>query len=226
VTLGYLIRTIWFVTPEMIAGAPKWLDTDRWDIVAKVAPSPGSAPRTDMDSLIVMVRGLLEDRFRLKTHMEERVVRAYTLTAPKPKLQKADPANRTGCKEGPGADGKDPRLTNPARSRLVTCRNITMAQFADQLPNVANAMNQLNTNIRSTVADSTGLSGAWDFTLSFTNGTGAQPAGAVSADSADPNGTLSLDEAISNQLGLKLELTKRPAQVLVIDHMEQQPTEN
>jgi uncharacterized protein (TIGR03435 family) len=213
----------------MIVDAPKWLDTDRWDIVAKVSSVQGSAPRTDMDSMIVMVRALLEDRFRLKTHMEERVVRAYTLTASKPKLQRADPANRTGCKEGPGADGKDPRLTNPARSRLVTCRNMTMAQFADQLPNIANALNQLNTNIRSTVADSTGLSGAWDFTLSFTNGMGVQPAASappVGAEPADPNGALSLDEAISSQLGLKLELTKRPAPILVIDHVEQKPTEN
>jgi uncharacterized protein (TIGR03435 family) len=229
VTLSYLIQTIWFVTPEMIVDAPKWLDTDRWDIVAKVSSVQGSAPRTDMDSMIVMVRALLEDRFRLKTHMEERVVRAYTLTASKPKLQRADPANRTGCKEGPGADGKDPRLTNPARSRLVTCRNMTMAQFADQLPNIANALNQLNTNIRSTVADSTGLSGAWDFTLSFTNGMGVQPAASappVGAEPADPNGALSLDEAISSQLGLKLELTKRPAPILVIDHVEQKPTEN
>ncbi len=84
VTLSYLIQTIWFVTPEMIVDAPKWLDTDRWDIVAKVSSTPGSAPRTDMDSLTVMVRGLLEERFRLKTHIEERAVRAYTLTAPNP----------------------------------------------------------------------------------------------------------------------------------------------
>ena len=37
---------------------------------------------------------------------------------------------------------------------------------------------------------------------------------------------LSLPEAISKQLGLKLELEKRPAPVLVIDHVEQKPTEN
>ena len=60
--------------------------------------------------MIEMVRQLLEDRFKLTTHMEEQVVPAYTLTAPKPKLQKADPASRTGCKEGPGADGRDARI--------------------------------------------------------------------------------------------------------------------
>ena len=43
---------------------------------------------------------------------------------------------------------------------------------------------------------------------------------------ADPNGGLTLEEAIDKQLGLKLEVHKRPEKVLVIDHMEEQPTEN
>ena len=69
----------------------------------------------------------------------------------------------------------------------------------------------------------------YDFTLSFSaigimqnslQGPG-QPGGA-----ADPNGALSLPDAVSKQLGLKLELEKRAAPVLVIDHVERQPTEN
>lgn len=229
-TLSFMIQTIWFLTPDMIVGAPAWLDKNRWDISARVATTPGSGPPTDMDSMIAMVRTLLEDRFRLKTHMEDRVVPAYTLTAAKPKLQKADPMNRTGCKEGPGADGKDPRLTNPARSRLVTCRNMTMAQFASQLPGIANALNQLNGPIHSTVQDSTGLDGAFDFTVNFTpgmfvipNGGPPQPAGDAPSD---PNGALSIIEAINSQLGLKLAVEKRVRPVLVIDHIESQPTEN
>jgi uncharacterized protein (TIGR03435 family) len=220
-TLSFLIQTIWFITPEMIAGAPKWLDTDRWDITAKVSAAPGAAPQTDMDSLIVMVRALLEDRFKLRTHMEQRVVPAYTLTASKPKLQRADPSSRAGCKEGPGPDGKDPRIANPALSRLITCRNLTMAQFAEFLPNMANALNLLNGYLRSPVLDSTGLKGAYDFTLSW-----SQPAAPGAAVSPDPNGAVSLFEAISQQLELKLELEKRPASVLVIDHIEQKPTDN
>jgi uncharacterized protein (TIGR03435 family) len=237
-TLSFLIQTIWFVTPDGIPGAPKWLDTDRWDITAKVAAVPGSPPQTDMDSLIVMVRALLEDRFQLKTHTEERVVPAYTLTAPKPKLQKANPEVRAGCKEGPGADGKDPRITNPALSRLVSCRNVTMAQFAELLPNIANALSPLSGGyLRSAVLDSTGLGGAYDFTLSFSpwsavqnggpgrnGGPGQEAAGGAIA--SDPNGALSLFDAIDKQLGLKLELVKRPAEVLVIDHIQQKPTGN
>jgi uncharacterized protein (TIGR03435 family) len=100
---------------------------------------------------------------------------------------------------------------------------MTMAQFAEQLPQ------QVNGYVHSAVLDKTGLTDAYDFTLSF-SGIGilqnslqgpGQPGGA-----ADPNGALSLPDAVSKQLGLKLELEKRPAPVLVIDHVEQKPTEN
>lgn len=219
-TMSYLIQTIWFLTPEQIVGAPKWFDTQRWDITAKVATAAGGTPQTDMDSLIAMVRTLLEERFKLKTHFEERIAPAYTLTAVKPKLQRADVSERTGCKEGPGVDGKDPRVTNPARSRLATCRNITMAEFAEFLPNLANALNQLNGVIRSAVTDATGLEGRYDFTLNW-----SQP-GAAPAGGTDPNGTITIEEAIASQLGLKLEMTRRPTQVLVIDHVEEKPVEN
>jgi uncharacterized protein (TIGR03435 family) len=237
-TLSYMIQTIWFLTPEMVAGAPKWFDTDRWDIVAKVAAEPGSAPRTDLDSMIAMVRELLEDRFKLKTHMEDRVVPAYTLTPlstnVSPKLQKANPLGRTGCKEGPGADGKDPRISNPVLSRLVSCRNMTMAQFAEFLPGIANVLNPLNPTLRSSVLDSTGLDGAYDFTLSFSPtaiytappGAALAPPPSPGDGPSDPNGAISLFEAIGRQLGLRLALQKRRAPVLVIDHAERKPSDN
>jgi uncharacterized protein (TIGR03435 family) len=224
-TLGYLIQTIWFVTPDMMVGAPKSLDTERWDISGKLAASPGSTAPTDMDSMIAAVRTLLEDRFQLKTHTEQRVAPVLTLSAAKPKLQKADPSVRSGCKDGPGPDGKDPRLTNPANSRLVSCRNITMAQFAKLLPTIANALNPLNGIVRSPVIDATGIDGAWDFTLNFA------PALAITNDApesvpSDPNGKLSLAEAIAGQMGLKLSVEKRETTVLVIDHVEPRPTDN
>lgn len=224
ITMSYLIQTIWFVTPDMVAGAPQWFDTQRWDIAAKVASTPDSAPPTDLDSMMTMVRTLLEDRFKLKTHREEHTVPAYTLTAEKPKLHEANPSNRTGCTEGPGADNKDPRITNPALSRLVTCTNITMTEFAAQLPGIANRLNLLNGPIRSTVLDSTGIRGAWDFTLSFSSDSG--PATLAGDGAPTPDGKISLAEALTQQSGLKLQMTKRPASVLVIDHVEPTPTEN
>jgi uncharacterized protein (TIGR03435 family) len=106
---------------------------------------------------------------------------------------------------------------------------MTMAQFADQLPQVANGY------VHAAVLAKTGLTGAYDFTLSFSasgilqngvSGPGQAPPQSGAATAADPNGALSLPDAVSRQLGLKLELEKRPAPVLVIDHVEQKPTEN
>ena len=200
------------------------MDEDRWDITAKmISTDPGQPPQADPETRTKLMVKLLEDRFRLKMHYEDRVVPAYTLSSVKPKMAKADPATRTGCYEGPGPDGKDPRMANPVLSRLLYCRNMTMAQFAEQLPQ------QVNGYVHSAVLDKTGLTDAYDFTLSFSaygilqeslRAPGQPGAG------AEPTGALSLSEAIGKQLGLKLDLEKRPAPVLVIDYVEQKPTEN
>jgi uncharacterized protein (TIGR03435 family) len=173
-----------------------------------------------------MFQALLIDRFRMKVHYEERPVSGYVLTAGKPKLQKADPANRTGCHEGPGADGKDPRTATPVLSRLLTCQNMAIAQLAELLPNLANGY------VHTPVLDSTGLTDPYDFTLSFSavgvlqNGVPGQQPAAGSENASDPSGGVSLPDAMNKQLGIKMELRKRPMQVLVIDHVEEKPTEN
>jgi uncharacterized protein (TIGR03435 family) len=223
-TLARIIQEYHEVTAEMMQGMPKFMDEDRWDITGKmVSTDPGQPPQGDPDTRAKLITKLLEERFKLKMHWEERVAPAYTLTSVRPKMAKADPAARTGCTEGPGPDGKDPRIANPVLSRLMYCRNITMAQFAEILPQQGYGY------VNTAVLDKTGLTDAYDFTLSFSNfgiereglQRQNQPGGA-----ADPLGTLSLYEAISKQLGLKLELEKRPTPVLVIDRVEQKPTEN
>jgi uncharacterized protein (TIGR03435 family) len=229
VPVKFLIEQAWELTDEMMDGAPKWMDSDRYDIVAK-APIPD----LDIDDVWTMLRALVVERFQLKTHTEDRPVTAYTLVAVKPKMKKADPASRMKYKEGPAADGKDPRNTTPILSRLVTCQNMTMAQFAEKLKDIAPGY------IRTPVLDATGLEGGYDFTLSFSAvGLTQRPAGQangpvapgappvdVAAAASDPTGAVTLFEAIEKQLGLKLEAKKRPVPVLVIDHAEQKPTEN
>jgi uncharacterized protein (TIGR03435 family) len=228
--LKNLILLAWDLnSDDLLAGAPKSLETARYDITAEAPPPPPGA-EVDIDDLRLMLRKLLEDRFNLKTHVEERPVDGYVLSGNKPKMPKADPSNRTGCKEGPGPDGKDPRIEHPILARLMTCQNMTMAQFADQLPNLAGGYAHI------TVLDQTGLTDAYDFTLSFStigqlqgNVTlPGQPASAApeSGTASDPSGAISLPDAISKQLGLKLELKKRPMQVVVIDHIDDKPTEN
>jgi uncharacterized protein (TIGR03435 family) len=233
--LKLLIRLAWdFNTDELIAGGPKWLETTRWDIVAKASASaPGTPDQFDIDVLRLMLRNLLIDRFKLQTHMEDRPVTAYTLLAAKPKLQKADPSNRTNWKEGPAPASKDPRDTNPILSRLVTATNMTMSQLADLLPSMAPGY------LQTPVEDMTGIEGAYDFTFNFSpigavqgqRGGGGERGGAPPGPNAnssvsDPNGAVSLFDAMLKQLGLKLEMRKRPLPVLVIDHVEEKPTEN
>jgi uncharacterized protein (TIGR03435 family) len=227
-SLESLITFAWDINTQMIADAPKWLDDDHWDIIGKAstdapAGGPGSAPLLDPDDLKVMLRSLLADRFKLKTHMEDRPTDAYTLVAANPKMKKADPLNRTGCKTGPGPDGKDPRIANPNLGRLVTCQNMTMAQFAEQLQSMASGW------VKTPVLDATGIEGAYDFTLSFstTGQVRASQRGSGDAETAsDPSGAISLPDALVKEIGVKMEKQKRPVSVLVIDHIEQKPTEN
>jgi uncharacterized protein (TIGR03435 family) len=229
--LKTLIQVAWDINnpDEMMAGAPKFLDSAKFDVIAKassVSSGPANAQQIEIDALRLMFQALLIDRFKMKVHYEDRPVSGYVMTAGKPKLQKADPANRTGCHEGPGADGKDPRIATPVLSRLLTCQNMTMAQLAEQLPNLASGY------VHTPVLDSTGLTDPYDFTLSFSaigvlqNGVPGQQPAEGNANASDPSGGVSLPDAMNRQLGIKMEMKKRPMQVLVIDHVEEKPTDN
>jgi uncharacterized protein (TIGR03435 family) len=223
--LKSLVMQAWNLRNDMLAGAPSWMDTDRYDIVAKVA----SSEPVDLDAVWPLVRKLLTDRFQMTTHSEERPATAYTLASVKPKMKKADPATRSHVQNGPPPDGKDPRAANPALSRVIICQNVTMTQFAARLQPLASGY------LQSPVLDATGLEGGWDFTLSFSPAGMAQAGGgrrggdgaaAGSVEASDPGGGISLFDAIEKQLGLKLQAQKRPAPVLVIDHIERKPTDN
>jgi uncharacterized protein (TIGR03435 family) len=232
-TLKFIMQFAWDINmDDLVAGTPKWYDDTKDSIVAKTTTAvsgPASNPNVDVDDLKAMLRALVTERFKLKTHYEDRPVTAYTLLVDKPKLAKADPANRTGWKEGPAPDQKDQR--NAILARMVTARNMTMAQFAEDLQRMANGY------IRVPVEDATHLDGAYDFTLTFTpigllNGGpgggrgGDAAAGGAAGAALDPSGGLSLFDAVSKQLGLKLEMRKRTMPVLVIDHVEEKPTDD
>jgi uncharacterized protein (TIGR03435 family) len=177
-----------------------------------------------------MIRALLQEKFKLAVHFEDKPGTAYVLSATKPKLQKAaDPASHTKYVNGPGPDGKDPRKSNPALGRLVYVQNMTMAEFASLLPSIGSGY------LNAAVQDATGLGDRYDFTLNFSvagmvNGMAMQrPQGGdagAPAPASDPGGGLSLFDAIAKQLGLKLEMQKRPAPVMVIDHVETKPIDN
>jgi uncharacterized protein (TIGR03435 family) len=231
ITMKDLFELAWDINDDdLLAGAPKWFDTTKYSLVAKMSgvnadPNNPNNVQIDIDDARAMLRALLIQRFKIVTHMEPRPIDAYTLVvADKPKLQAADPANRTTFFNGPAPGAKDLRDANPALNRLITVQNMTMAQFAEDLTTMAGGY------IKEPVVDATGLDGAWDFVLNFSGinvvnaGRGGDASAGALAASA-PTGALSLFDALQKELGLKLEQRKRPMQVLVIDHIEEQPTD-
>jgi uncharacterized protein (TIGR03435 family) len=220
--LNFLITIAWGLPSNgTLQGKPPWLDSMRVDLTAKL-PSTGATRGivgvANMEAFAPALKELLTERFKVAIHTEQRPVPGYALVGTKPKMQRAEPSVRTKCFEGPGADGKDPRVSNPLPSRLVTCRNMTVPEFAERLAGLSGAYlrNQV-------VVDATGIEGAYDFTLSFTAGTGG--AGGPS-DVSVPDGGITLFDALEKQLGLKLEKRNIPAPVVILDHIERKPTEN
>ncbi|MGA7237713.1 MAG: TIGR03435 family protein [Bryobacteraceae bacterium] len=241
ITVKNLIMIGWDLNgDDLLSGAPKWLDDDRYDLLAKAPadvalgdlnPQARGAVPVNIDALRPMIRSLVIERFQMTSHTEDRPVNTYLLTAVKPKLTKADPTERSKWQEGSTDDAKNNKNLNASLGRMVICTNVTMAQFADMLPTIASGY------VRTKVQDNTNLEGGWDFAFSFS------PAGALQArgprgggdgaaagsgipEASEPNNAISLFEAISKQLGLKLETVKRPLPVLVIDRIERKPTEN
>jgi uncharacterized protein (TIGR03435 family) len=238
-SLKDLISSAYRVKSFQVSG-PGWLDTERFDIVAKVPEG------TTKEQFSVMLQNLLVERFKLAVHRETKDFPLYELTIAKggPKLKPSteDPSAAAGPPPpGPPPLGKDgfPQLPAgrpglmmnalPDGDRRVMAMVQPVSVLADMLSNLMD----------SPVIDKTGLTGKFDFTLEFVAEPeiGAGPLGAVPAPqpNADPGQPASLgapDEpaglftAVQEQLGLKLERKKGPLDVWVVDRAEKVPAEN
>ncbi|HEY4364014.1 MAG TPA: TIGR03435 family protein [Bryobacteraceae bacterium] len=220
-----LIRDAYNLLPaQTLIGMPKWTTTARNITIVAQAPADSSPNLQDAsrarETLNAMLRTLLADRYKLAAHYEDRPVDAQTLVAVKPKLTKADPSTRTGC-VWQNLNHPDGKLW-----KHWTCQNMTMSQFAEQLQ-------ELNPDLAYPVLDGTGIEGAWDFSLEWDLDAalsailrGVTGSIAQVGDAADPSGTVTFETALEKQLGLKLETHKRPEPQLIIDHLEEKPTEN
>ena len=229
-----LIYFAYDIDMNLFVNQPPWLNQDFYTVTAKPpvdsAPrAPGQGSNLQLDDYKEMMRSLLADRFKLAVHIEDRPADDYTLLAGNPKMKKADPATRASCVLSGVADPNNPA----SYLRQITCRNITMTQFANQLFQLEGSYGEY---IKSPVLDATGLTGGYDFVLKFSPPSALKPTALAPAaassdataapDPIDPNGAISLFDAINKQLGLKLEKQRRPVPSLVIDHMEEKPTEN
>jgi len=234
--LSQLIRLAWDLDDTDVVGVPKALEGARFDLVAKMPDGVqvGSLSPLDLDTLRPMMQDVLVRKFKMKTHTEERPADAYVLKAVKPKLTPtAYPKDQAMWHTGPPYATTDKNTLNPALGRVVTGQNLTMAQFASLLPGMDPSA------FPRPVRDATGLEGAYDFTINYeryailagrggmmvyTPG-GVMMTGRGAEQSSEPSGKISIIEAVSKQLGLKLELEKRPFPVMVIDSMEEKIVE-
>jgi uncharacterized protein (TIGR03435 family) len=231
IPLRDIINLAWgFNGNELVVG-PKWLETTKFDIVGR-AFSGANASFVDDEFLRQALRKLIVDRFQMKFHFEERPVPAYALVATNNiKMTKADPNTRTRCYGGVPPGAKDPRQANPSRGGLMTCENTTMPYFLERLRGAAGGY------VQAPAVDMTKLEGGWTFTLNWSaiglfpggvDGIGGRAAGDGPAGAAPavPDGAITLPEAVESQLGLKLEMGRRPSRVLVIDSISETPGGN
>ena len=209
-----LLTQAFGVEDDRIVGAPPWVQSDRFDIEAKVAPE--DAPKLDKlkrEERMEMLQPLLIDRFGLKFHHETREMQVYVLEIAKggPKLKPAE------SEAGDGKGGQNmPRM-------MMSIGNLE-AQGA-QIDMLAHA---LSGQVGRTIIDKTGLTGKYDFSLHFTPENmplrmGPGPDGGhPGADAPPPPDTTGPDifTAIQEQLGLKLVSEKGPVDVIVIDRID------
>ena len=210
--------------------APNWIQNELFDINAKV---PEGATKEQFG---LMLRHLLEDRFKVATHRETREIPVYELVVSKngSKLKATTEEAKPGDSEAwsPGLDKDGYPTVPPGRAAMIANVRGTMRMRAKK-ETIEQLIAILSAQMRGPVTDSTGLKGEYDFTLSWTRDLDAATVATPSSESRSPlagiSGTDSeptLFDALQSQLGLRLERKKGRIEMLVIDHIEKVPTQN
>lgn len=212
----------------MVAHLPKWVSTDSFEIEALAQGNPSSG------QVRLMVRSLLADRFKLQVHTvtAEAPVLAFILENPgvtgprlRPHAQGA-PCDANLSSKGaeteavgvfPPACDQFVGIDKPHGAVLLASRNMTIGEIGAAVSSLG--------RLGRPVVDQTGLSGRFDFTLEFTPESKGNPPAPPSDTQPDLVTGTTLQEAVHEQLGLKLKATKAPLDMLVVDQVER-PSEN
>ena len=215
VTVKLLIMQAFNVKDFQISGGPSWMSSEHFDIDAKTggADDPKAEPtpavmKAKSEELRSMMQSLLADRFKLKSHEDSKEAPAYALVVGKngPKLKPSEA----------GAEGRSMMRMDHGQ---LTATKVTMDGLANQLAN----------NVGRPVVNQTGLTGEYDVELEWTPDPGqGGPFGGPPPGEAPPpvdSSGPSIFTAVQDKLGLKLEGTKAPVKMIVIDAIEK-PSEN
>jgi uncharacterized protein (TIGR03435 family) len=191
-TLRQIFIFAYGVHPKQLAGEPAWFASDRYDIDG-VLDTDGEP---SLKQLQHIVQKLLAERFALKFHRETRELLVYALTVAQ------SGSKITKSKDDPNALGDEEDDTRAGQATM-TVTNMSMTDFTLIM----------QFWVDRPVVDQTGLAGKWDFKWTWTVDESRVPADATNP----PPGIFT---AIQEQLGLKLDAVKAPAEVLVVDRVE------
>jgi uncharacterized protein (TIGR03435 family) len=194
-----LLKNAYGLHEQEIAGGPKWLKTQKFDLVG----DPETQTRPSSDNFKKMVQNLLADRFHLTAHHETRDLSVFAIVAAKsgPKLNKS-----TRPSDGIPSVAYSPGQLSVANATLADLATF-LQRFVSDRP----------------VFDQTGIIGKYDLILRWTPD--ELQAGGSHQGNDNDSSLPGLYTAIQEQLGLKLQEAKRPAQVFVLDHVDM-PSEN
>jgi uncharacterized protein (TIGR03435 family) len=200
-TLADLVKFAFDLHPKQVIGAPAWFDSDKFDVTGK-PNTPGMPSIPQMKS---MMRKMIIDRFALTFHNDKKELTAYAITTAKTgaKIQKETNARAPL----PGFGGLPQRGFNARNATVTEFASVLQAQFMDQ-----------------PVVDQTGLGDVrYTFVVKFTPDATMRPFGGALPD-APPASELDappdLYAAMEQQLGLHMQKTKAPVEVMVIDKIE------
>ena len=212
-----LIRTTYGLQEDQVVGGPDWLRSARFDITAKAEDG------TPVSAMGPMLEALLADRFQLRTHRDTRELQVYALVT-----ARGDGSLGPRLKPNPCVWDftKPPAPPKPGEPQ---CGNISegfgrMTLSAMPIPVF---LQYLAPKVNRVIVDRSGLAGNYDIELQWTpDNLPPRPAGLpadqpirVNGQDVDPNGP-SLFTALQEQLGLKLDTTRAPVDVLVVDRVE------
>jgi len=223
--LRALITFAYQLQPFQLVEDPGWIRNDTFDIVAKMEGDPPPVmPGSGPDPHMVAMRTLLAERFKLAVHRETRQMDIYELVLARPdgKLGPAlKPTTQDCAAMMAAARGGPPPGPAPGPNSPVVCgiRGLPGRLVAGAMPMALLASN-LSGQVQRIVVDRTGLSGGWDFEITFAPERPLNPPPGVEFPAADPNAP-SLFTAMQEQLGLKLQSAKGPVDVLVVERVEQ-----
>jgi uncharacterized protein (TIGR03435 family) len=207
-----------------VRGGPSWANSDRYAVTATAGGNPS---RGEMNG--TMLRTLLEERFALKVHRESEVVPVYVLTLANGRV-KPKPAQDGRCVRSdatqtppPSAPGEQPPTVCGRPIPSPKGRNVAFDVFGVSITDFADGL--LSRILNRVVIDKAGETGLFDLHFEFTPNDATPLGGTALPVAPAKENDLSIFTALQEQLGLKLESTRAPVQVLVIDSVSK-PSEN